>query len=47
MTGLPEYFRPLIAVRELPEPSCRAVEREITKLEHMSEQSPEHGWVRT
>ncbi len=45
--GTPEYFRGLIASRELPEAVLRAVEREITKLEHTSEQSPEHGWIRT
>jgi ATP-dependent Lon protease len=45
--GSPEYFRGLIASRELPDAVLRAVEREITKLEHTSEQSPEHGWIRT
>ncbi len=45
--GTPEYFRGLIASRELPEAVLRAVEREISKLEHTSEQSPEHGWIRT
>jgi ATP-dependent Lon protease len=45
--GTPEYFRGLIASRELPETVLRAVEREINKLEHTSEQSPEHGWIRT
>ena len=45
--GTPEYFRGLIASRELPEAVLRAVEREIAKLEHTSEQSPEHGWIRT
>jgi ATP-dependent Lon protease len=45
--GSPEYFRSLIASRELPEAVLRAVEREIAKLEHTSEQSPEHGWIRT
>ena len=45
--GTPEHFRGLIASRELPDAVLRAVEREITKLEHTSEQSPEHGWIRT
>jgi len=45
--GSPEHFRSLIASRELPDAVLRAVEREITKLEHTSEQSPEHGWIRT
>ena len=47
MTGRPEHYRSLIAKRELPEAVRNAVEREITKLERMSEQSPEQGWVRT
>jgi len=45
--GSPENYRSLIAGRELPEAVRNALEREITKLERMSEQSPEQGWVRT
>ena len=40
-------YRPLLAERELPEATRKAVEREIDKLERMSEQNPEHGWIRT
>jgi ATP-dependent Lon protease len=32
---------------ELPESARPAVERELDKLERTSEQSPEHGWIRT
>jgi ATP-dependent Lon protease len=45
--GTPEHYRSVIAERELPEAVRTALEREITKLERMSEQSPEQGWVRT
>ena len=45
--GTPEHYRSVIANRELPEAVRTAVERELTKLERMSEQSPEQGWVRT
>jgi ATP-dependent Lon protease len=45
--GTPEHFRGLVASRELPDDVRRSVEREIAKLEHTSEQSPEHGWIRT
>ena len=45
--GTPEHYRSLLAGRELPEAVRNALEREITKLERMSEQSPEQGWVRT
>ena len=30
-----------------PEEIAKAVERELGKLERMSEQNPEHGWIRT
>ncbi|HEX5267797.1 MAG TPA: endopeptidase La [Acidimicrobiales bacterium] len=30
-----------------PEEVAKAIEREINKLERTSEQSPEHGWIRT
>jgi ATP-dependent Lon protease len=45
--GSPESYRAKIAGRDLPEQARKAVEREIDKLERTSEQSPEHGWVRT
>ena len=45
--GTPEHYRSLIAGRDLPDLVRTALEREITKLERMSEQSPEQGWVRT
>ncbi len=37
----------MIAGRDLPDAVRTALERELTKLERMSEQSPEQGWVRT
>jgi len=40
-------YRSAIAGRELPDAVRTAVEREIDKLERTSEQSPEHGWIRT
>ena len=40
-------YRARIEGRELPEAVRAAVEREIDKLERTSEQSPEHGWIRT
>jgi ATP-dependent Lon protease len=45
--GTPEHYRSVIAERDLPDAVRTAVEREITKLERTSEQSPEQGWVRT
>jgi ATP-dependent Lon protease len=45
--GTPEHYRTVIAGRDLPDAVRSAVEREITKLERMSDQSPEQGWVRT
>jgi ATP-dependent Lon protease len=45
--GSPEHYRSAIAARDLPDLVRTALEREITKLERMSEQSPEQGWVRT
>jgi len=32
---------------DLPEAARKAVERELGRLERTSEQSPEHGWIRT
>jgi len=43
----PDDYRALAAERPLPEAVRKAVEREIGKLERMSEQNPEHGWIRT
>ncbi len=43
----PDDYRARIADRTLPDPVRTAVEREIEKLERMSEQNPEHGWIRT
>ena len=45
--GTPDGYREQIAARELPEVVRKAVDREIDKLERTSEQSPEHGWLRT
>jgi ATP-dependent Lon protease len=45
--GTPEGYRERFAARELPESVRQAVDREIDKLERTSEQSPEHGWIRT
>ncbi len=45
--GSPDDYRAKIESRELPEGVRNAVEREIAKLERTSEQSPEHGWIRT
>jgi ATP-dependent Lon protease len=43
----PDDYRSKLAGRDLPEGVQKAVEREIDKLERMSEQNPEHGWIRT
>ena len=40
-------YREQLAEADLPEALASAVEREIDRLERMSEQSPEHSWVRT
>ncbi len=40
-------YRTKLAEAELPEKVHNAVSREIDRLERMSEQSPEHSWVRT
>ena len=45
--GSPDSYREQLEARELPEAVRAAVEREIAKLERTSEQSPEHGWIRT
>ena len=45
--GGPDDYRAKVAERNLPESVRTAVEREVDKLERTSEQSPEHGWIRT
>jgi ATP-dependent Lon protease len=40
-------YRQKLADVELPEHAREAIEREIDRLERMSEQSPEHSWIRT
>ncbi len=40
-------YRQKLADTALPEQAREAVEREIDRLERMSEQSPEHSWIRT
>ena len=40
-------YRARLAERELPETVFTAVSKEIDRLERTSEQSPEHGWIRT
>jgi ATP-dependent Lon protease len=40
-------YRKKLAEADLPEKAADAVEREIDRLERMSEQSPEHSWIRT
>jgi ATP-dependent Lon protease len=45
--GAPDDYRAKVAERELPEKVRAALEREVEKLERTSEQSPEHGWIRT
>ncbi len=42
-----EELRDKAAETELPEAVALAVTKEIDKLERTSEQSPEHGWIRT
>jgi ATP-dependent Lon protease len=45
--GAPDDYRSKVAERDLPDKVRVAIEREIDKLERTSEQSPEHGWIRT
>ncbi|MGH3650608.1 MAG: LON peptidase substrate-binding domain-containing protein, partial [Acidimicrobiia bacterium] len=40
-------YRAKLADRDLPEKVAEAIEKEIDRLERMSEQSPEHSWIRT
>jgi ATP-dependent Lon protease len=42
-----EQYRTTVAERDLPEAVAEAVTKEIDRLERTSEQSPEHGWIRT
>ncbi len=45
--GVVEEYRRKVAEADMPEAARVAVEREIDRLERTSEQSPEHGWIRT
>ena len=45
--GAPDDYRGRVEGADLPEGVRKAVDREIDKLERMSEQNPEHGWIRT
>src|SRR5207244_6544998 len=42
-----ESYRAKVAESGMPEAARVATEREIDRLERMSEQSPEYGWIRT
>jgi ATP-dependent Lon protease len=45
--GTPDGFRTQLEELDVPDGVKTAVLREIDKLERTSEQSPEHGWIRT
>ena len=45
--GEPDAFSIRMAELTLPDGVRAAVEREVDRLERTSEQSPEHGWIRT
>ena len=45
--GSPDGYRTRIEQLDVPDGVKTAVVREIDKLERTSEQSPEHGWIRT
>ncbi|HTZ08436.1 MAG TPA: endopeptidase La, partial [Acidimicrobiales bacterium] len=45
--GAPDDYRRALEERDLPDAVREAVRREVDKLERTSEQSPEHGWIRT
>jgi ATP-dependent Lon protease len=45
--GSSDDYRTRIETLTLPDDVRRALDREIAKLERTSEQSPEHGWIRT
>jgi ATP-dependent Lon protease len=40
-------YRSKLAERDLPETVADAITKEVDRLERMSEQSPEHSWIRT
>jgi len=40
-------YRTKLAELDLPEKAANAVNKEIDRLEHMGQQSPEHSWIRT
>ncbi|HEY6634406.1 MAG TPA: endopeptidase La [Acidimicrobiia bacterium] len=40
-------YRAKLAEREIPETVAASISKEIDRLERMSEQSPEHSWIRT
>ncbi|MEO8266222.1 MAG: endopeptidase La [Ilumatobacteraceae bacterium] len=40
-------YRTKLAELALPEKAANAVNKEIDRLEHMGQQSPEHSWIRT
>jgi ATP-dependent Lon protease len=40
-------YRERIAASGMPEGARKEAEREVGRLERMSEQNPEHGWIRT
>jgi ATP-dependent Lon protease len=44
---LAEQYLAKLAEKDVPDPVRVAVEREIKRLERMSPQNPEHGWIRT
>ena len=43
----PDDYRAKVEARDLPDAVRKAVDREVDRLERMSEQNPEHGWIRT
>jgi len=45
--GVLDAYRRKVEEGKMPEAVRTAVEREIGRLERTSEQSPEHGWIRT
>ncbi|HSL25462.1 MAG TPA: LON peptidase substrate-binding domain-containing protein, partial [Acidimicrobiia bacterium] len=45
--GAATGYRQRLAETTFPEKVHQAIEREIDRLERMSEQSPEHSWIRT
>jgi ATP-dependent Lon protease len=45
--GIVDEYRKKIADANMPEGARKEAERELGRLEAMSEQSPEYGWIRT